>query len=229
MHVCWVTTICVFAFAPLAFGRQSTAATTRPTFPTPSQFTDDHICIDLLPRTDGAPGFTGVISVGGYRSMRRFPLDARLDGKIANGNFTDDSGNNFAFTAQMGGVRMTFKTGRTSYELWRVRGGIGIVPQQVSDGFRINDLLHDMPASQAGLRVGDVITEVDGQSMRGRDLEHSGLAGDVGTIVKVKVQRTDGSAAQFTFTRAPLDGNVFPGAKAQEETTDRGGDAGRDR
>src|SRR5436189_5084425 len=133
MHRRWLATIFVLAFAPIAFGQKTTAATTRPVFPTPSQFTDDHICIDLLPRTDGAPGFTGAISVGGYRSGRRFPLDAHADGKVASGNFTDDSGNSFPFTAQIEGLRLMFKTGRTTYELSRVRGGIGVMLQPVSD------------------------------------------------------------------------------------------------
>jgi hypothetical protein len=212
-----------------ALARQSPAPTTRPALAMPCQFADDHIAIDLTPGANDSAAFTGAISVGGYRSARRFPLQGRFEGKVARGQFTDDLGDTYPFTAQLDGLlHLIFRTGHTTYDLSRVRGGIGVNLQHVDNGFRVIELIKDMPAMTAGLRRDDVITAVDDKAAFGEDASLIGLIGDVGTTVRVTVTHSDGTTARFTLTRAPLEGRLGPAPPAAEDTGDRG-DNPRDR
>jgi carboxyl-terminal processing protease len=61
----------------------------------------------------------------------------------------------------------------------------------------------DSPAIKAGVRPGDVIEEVDGQSIRGLDLAGviNKLRGKEGAAVRLKVTHADGRVEDLTITR----------------------------
>ncbi|MEL7610101.1 MAG: S41 family peptidase [Bacillota bacterium] len=70
--------------------------------------------------------------------------------------------------------------------------GIGAMVGQVGEeGSKILDVYEDSPASAAGVKVGDVITEVDGKSIAGISLEDLSvrLSGPEGTVISLTVQR----------------------------------------
>jgi hypothetical protein len=182
---------------------------TQPAIPVPSQFSDmEHLWIDFdLPlRADGL--CNGTISLGADKSERRFPLRAKLNGTAASGEFTDDDGRTFAFTARLDDTTLFFQTGRTEYRLERTTGNPGILRmmlQQVSDGYAIRDLIRNGAAERAGMRAGDVITAVDGRSTAGVDVGELGLRGFVGTSVTLAVRRVDGSRGDFHVRREYFD------------------------
>lgn len=85
-------------------------------------------------------------------------------------------------------------------------GGIGVELGMVDDYFTIIAPMDDTPAAQAGLRSGDRLIEVDGESLRGqRLLEVIGrLRGEPGSAVSVRISR-DGTPRDFTVTRALIE------------------------
>jgi hypothetical protein len=198
------------------------APTTRPGIPLPSHFSDDRqgISIELAGRDNDSSAIVGTISLGG--ASRRFTLSARLDGALAAGTFSTDMGDIFPCTLQMDGLRLLLKTGRTSYQLSRTTGGIGITIDQTT--WRITTTLQGKPAQEAGIRVGDVITAVNGNDVASSDLQSNPLRGPVYTKVQVTVRRADGSTADFTMTRVPIDLSPLPPPRVEDV-----GDGVRDR
>lgn len=85
--------------------------------------------------------------------------------------------------------------------------GIGIAYSEVNGKFVIEYVYSSSPAEEAGLRVGDVIIEVDRRSMVGRSLEEIStfLLGEEGTKVTVGVQR-DGKSEiiRYELTRREI-------------------------
>ena len=88
-------------------------------------------------------------------------------------------------------------------------GGIGIDGTPWADGqIAVKQLVSGGPAQEAGIRVGDVITHIDGKPTRGSDfkqlVEHR-LRGVAGTPVMIKVRRpVDGKTYSFTIKRRQL-------------------------
>ena len=69
----------------------------------------------------------------------------------------------------------------------REYGGLGIEVTQELGLVKVNHAIEDGPAYAQGLRGGDFITEVDGESVRGKSLDEAvkgmrGLAGDPITV-----------------------------------------------
>jgi carboxyl-terminal processing protease len=86
--------------------------------------------------------------------------------------------------------------------------GIGATIGDLSDGNKVDTVIlatfKDAPASKAGLRFGDRIVAVDGQSMRGKHYYETRekLLGPRGTVVKVTVERAaTGATETFDITR----------------------------
>jgi S1-C subfamily serine protease len=52
-------------------------------------------------------------------------------------------------------------------------GGVGITIYQVTDGVHVAEVIPGTPAAETNLRAGDVITAVDGVSLKGKDIEFS--------------------------------------------------------
>jgi carboxyl-terminal processing protease len=89
--------------------------------------------------------------------------------------------------------------------------GIGATIGDLRDGDQVNTFIRatfqDAPAARAGLRFGDQIVEVDGQSMRGKTYPEvrKFLLGPKGTKVKVTVQhKADGKVETVEITRGAV-------------------------
>jgi len=83
--------------------------------------------------------------------------------------------------------------------------GIGATVQQKGDQIIIAGVLPSTPAEKAGMKAGDVITAVDGQSTKGwtADDAVNHIRGKADTQVKVQVSR-NGQTLNFTLTRAEI-------------------------
>ena len=83
--------------------------------------------------------------------------------------------------------------------------GIGASVQQKGDQIIIAGILPSTPAEKAGLKAGDVITAVDGQSTKGwtADDAVNHIRGKAGTQVQIQVSR-NGQTLPFTLTRAEI-------------------------
>ncbi|GFE61914.1 PDZ domain-containing protein [Geobacter sp. AOG2] len=82
-------------------------------------------------------------------------------------------------------------------------GGVGIDGVAAPDGeITVRQLVAGGPANIAGIRVGDVITHIDGKPTRGSDFRqmvYKRLRGIAGTPVVLKVRRS-GEEKELTFT-----------------------------
>lgn len=84
--------------------------------------------------------------------------------------------------------------------------GIGIVYSVDSDGrARVEDLVPDSPAAISEIRVGDIITHVDGQALMGMGLEEiqETFKGERNTMVTVTTER-NGVATETVMVRTKL-------------------------
>ncbi len=83
--------------------------------------------------------------------------------------------------------------------------GIGASVQQKGDQIVIASILPGTPAEKAGLKVGDVITAVDGQSAKGwtADTAVNKIRGTANTQVQVQVSR-NGETLTFNLTRQEI-------------------------
>jgi carboxyl-terminal processing protease len=83
------------------------------------------------------------------------------------------------------------QTKRSMENMTSKYGGIGAYVSMRNDYLTIERPMYGQPAYNAGIRALDRITEVEGESTRGKTLEYliTKLKGDPGTIVKVKVYR----------------------------------------
>lgn len=81
--------------------------------------------------------------------------------------------------------------------------GVGIDGKPLADGqIRVEQIVAAGPAHLAGIRVGDIITHIDGAATRGaafQELVQKRLRGAAGTQVVLRIQRT-GSDKPLTFT-----------------------------
>ena len=87
--------------------------------------------------------------------------------------------------------------------------GIGVMVESTADGLKVTSVAPDSPASQAGLKIGDLIVAADGVTV-----EEAGstealatlIRGEAGTRVTITVER-DGARTELDMTRAEV---VFP-------------------
>lgn len=79
-------------------------------------------------------------------------------------------------------------------------GGLGIEITMENNVVKIISPIDDTPAAKAGLKAGDYITDIDGETVVGQTLNEvvSKLRGKVGTKVKVTIRRLN--AKPFTVT-----------------------------
>ncbi len=91
--------------------------------------------------------------------------------------------------------------------------GIGVSMQLHERGVHITEVLPDLGAEKAGLKVGDLITAVDGQEIGGMSIDAiKGLVGgEEGTTVRVTVLR-DGAPREYLITRLKI---VVPATTTQ--------------
>ncbi|MEM6394795.1 MAG: S41 family peptidase [Bacteroidota bacterium] len=84
--------------------------------------------------------------------------------------------------------------------------GIGADMRILEDRPTIMELFKDQPADQAGLKVGDKLLEVDGQSTEGKNLEQLEeiMRGFPGTIMNLQIDRPGVGQKQIELTRGDL-------------------------
>jgi carboxyl-terminal processing protease len=84
------------------------------------------------------------------------------------------------------------------------RAGIGVVLARRQGGFAVQDVAADGPAAQAGIRPGDRILAVDGQTTQGADLEslNALLGGPERTGVTVSLRDREGRTRTVEVLRA---------------------------
>lgn len=82
-------------------------------------------------------------------------------------------------------------------------GGIGIDGVALADGqIRVRQLVSGGPAHVAGIRIGDIITHIDGKATLGSDFQvmvQKRLRGVAGTPVVLRIRRP-GEERPLTFT-----------------------------
>lgn len=90
-------------------------------------------------------------------------------------------------------------------------GGIGALIHQKNDKVYISEPYEGMPAYEAGLKAGDWITEINGQSTEGKksDQVREFLRGQAGSDIKIKVIR-QGKELNFAFKRKEISLNNVP-------------------
>ncbi len=85
--------------------------------------------------------------------------------------------------------------------------GVGLSVNEVKQGLRVSTVFEDSPAEQAGIREGDIVTEINGRSIAGQDSEISTaeIKGKPGTKVTVTVLRpSTGETRKLELTRKEL-------------------------
>jgi carboxyl-terminal processing protease len=85
--------------------------------------------------------------------------------------------------------------------------GIGLSVEQAKPGLRIDRVFPDSPARGAGLKAGDVIVSVDGESIAGKSSEFSTekIKGPEGTEVTIGVREpSGGEVRELEITRAQI-------------------------
>ena len=93
--------------------------------------------------------------------------------------------------------------------------GIGSIIRwnsQISNSV-IEEPYEGMPAAEAGLRKGDVILSIDGESMKGKDNAYVSdhLRGDAGTTFELKIRRpSTGKGMRFKITRRSIQMPAVP-------------------
>jgi len=84
------------------------------------------------------------------------------------------------------------------------RAGIGVQLARRGSDFVVQSIAADGPAARAGIRAGDRVLKVDGQSTLRADLESvtALLAGPAGTLVAVSLRTRNGQTRSVTLMRA---------------------------
>ena len=85
--------------------------------------------------------------------------------------------------------------------------GLGVELKQDEAGLRLVNVLSGGPAWDAGLRIGDRITEVDSAPLRGLSLDEAAgkLQGEDGSTVNLVVLLRSGDSKPFRLTRRPVE------------------------
>jgi carboxyl-terminal processing protease len=85
--------------------------------------------------------------------------------------------------------------------------GVGMNVAEVERGLRVLTVFDDSPAKRGGIRPGDVITAVDGESLAGKTSEQatSLIKGPAGTPVTLTVQTGKAAARDIRLERARVD------------------------
>ena len=83
-------------------------------------------------------------------------------------------------------------------------GGLGIEVTKVPEGIKVIAPIHDTPAFRAGIKAGDLITRLDGQSVQGLSLAEAveKMRGKVDTDLILTIRREGREPFDVTITRA---------------------------
>jgi carboxyl-terminal processing protease len=101
--------------------------------------------------------------------------------------------------------------------------GVGLTVSEVKRGLRVASTLENSPAKEAGIKEGDLIVSVDGESIAGKPAEVSSanIKGPPGTEVELRVVPVDGSAPRdVTVERAEVRVPAVDGEIVRVDTPD---------
>ena len=113
----------------------------------------------------------------------------------------------------MGNAPMMGRGGTMGEQAEKERGIIGIFPALSADAIgaparlTVRDVAPYSPAYFAGIESGDQIAAVDGQPLDGKSLDDvvKAIRGEVGTTVKLRLNRGQGQSREVSLTRvAPV-------------------------
>ncbi len=95
-------------------------------------------------------------------------------------------------------------------------GGIGVTIYQTRDGVKVAEVIPGTPAAETKLQAGDVITAVDGVSLKGNDIETSKsmLRGVVNKPLEI-TYISEGETYTATLRRAQITVKDIEGAKVE--------------
>ncbi len=150
-------------------------------------------------------GSSGMAMVQTFLLARFAFVEADADlGRAADeglGAFVDGLGDRWSYYLDEEGYRNTTQRRANNYV------GVGVtVSYEREEGLLVQSVTRDGPADKAGVRPGDVITAVDGQSIAG-DAREGGaelIAGEEGTQVVLTLLGEDGGSRDAACTRATL-------------------------
>ncbi len=85
--------------------------------------------------------------------------------------------------------------------------GVGVAVTQVKQGLRVATVYKHTPAREAGIRAGEVITGVNGQSIGGKDADAvtNQIRGPAGTDVTLTIADLNGKSRDVTVTRREVE------------------------
>ena len=92
----------------------------------------------------------------------------------------------------------------------REYGGLGIEVVQENGLVKVNYVISDGPAGLAGIKKGDFITAVEGESVIGKSLDQAveGMRGLAGDPIKISVQSPDEYSREVTVIRQQVQGRA---------------------
>src|SRR5208283_3170405 len=82
--------------------------------------------------------------------------------------------------------------------------GVGIQIQLDEDGsLKVVSPLEDSPAYKAGIKAGDIVTQINGKNAKGISLNEAvkTITGERGTIVVLTIRSPDGKTRDFSIKR----------------------------
>ena len=92
-------------------------------------------------------------------------------------------------------------------ETYKIYGGVGVTVAVVVEGLSITEVTPQSPADEAGIKVGDIATAIDGRALKNLTLDviSEFARGEVGTAVAYSVLRpSTGEVLSFEMIRSEL-------------------------
>jgi len=86
-------------------------------------------------------------------------------------------------------------------------GGIGASVRELADKILITEIYENSPAAKGGVKTGDMITEINGVTMKGKNPEEIGklMKGQAGTPIKLKIERLgETKLLEFSLVREEI-------------------------
>lgn len=99
--------------------------------------------------------------------------------------------------------------------------GLGVELKLDPIGLKLMNVLKGGPAWDAGLHLGDRISRVDGQALKGLSLDEAAgkLQGDEGSVVTISVVHPDGTTRDLRLTRRPVEVQSVTESKIVDSAT----------
>ena len=95
--------------------------------------------------------------------------------------------------------------------------GIGITFTQTDESeLKVIDVVKDGPAEIAGMKIGDVILEIDGEVYDDMSLAAAAIRGDAGTTVKLKISR-EGEVLDLSIIRGVIEDSTVESSTLTDE------------